>query len=212
MALDRSLGPAEGENVGTNLQVRPGEVRQRKRPRLKDFSYVGKHTYHLVLVTKDRNACFEVSSAAQTCCATLEVIAAERSFDLLAYCLMPDHLHTLVRGQDWSSDLSEFVRRLKQQTAFDYKRQHGGVLWQQSFFDRVLRKDESLDDVAAYIFANPLVAGLVNDASEFAYAGGSMLTRSLGSDGAKAASLRFAAGRQARYSHFWRGPNHDEPA
>jgi hypothetical protein len=103
---------------------------------------------------------------------------------------MPDHLHALVLGRHDAADLIRFVQRFKQVTAFDFKRETGLRLWQQSFYDHVLRVEEDLADVAAYIWANPVRAGLAAQPDEYPLLGGEYLE----ADGAKAPSLRQADG------------------
>jgi REP element-mobilizing transposase RayT len=116
---------------------------------------------------------------------------AERlGFRLLAFSLMPDHLHALVLGRHEAADLIRFVQRFKQVTAFDFKRDTGLRLWQQSFYDRALRVEEDLADVAAYILANPVRAGLAAQPGQYALSGGECAEADGAADGAKAPSLR----------------------
>lgn len=44
---------------------------------------------------------------------------------------------------------------------------HAGVCWQRGFFDHRLRSTESYDLKAAYIRANPVRAGLVDEATKW---------------------------------------------
>jgi REP element-mobilizing transposase RayT len=83
---------------------------------------------------------------------------------------MPDHLHLLVSGQD-NSSLTDFVRHFKQLSGHQYKREYGAQLWQISYYDHVLRKEEDLLALARYIWDNPVRAGLVQDRSEYAFSG-----------------------------------------
>jgi REP-associated tyrosine transposase len=69
--------------------------------------------------------------------------------------LMPDHVHFLVRFST-ETGIRRMVQKWKRYTATK-----AGVDWQRDFFDHRLRSDESLDEKAAYIRANPVRAGLV---------------------------------------------------
>ena len=86
----------------------------------------------------------------------------------LAWVVMPDHVHWLFQltGQ---ADLSAAVKRFKACSAHrvneHLKRQ--GALWQKSFYDHALRKDEAVQGVARYIVANPLRAGLVERIGDY---------------------------------------------
>jgi REP element-mobilizing transposase RayT len=94
---------------------------------------------------------------------------AEVVFDLvrnnsatLAACLMPDHLHWLVLPEEGSP--SSFVARFKSFSTHAARRTgHKGRLWQRSFYDHVVRRNEGCREIARYILANPVRAGLVND-------------------------------------------------
>ncbi len=119
----------------------------------------------------------------------LEHAANALAFHLLAYCFMPDHVHILVQGKNDEARLLQFVQRFKQLTGYRYKRAYGYSLWQQSFYDRVLRDDEDIVTVGEYIFGNPVTAGLVADTSDYALSGGLYFTGRR-KDGAEAASLR----------------------
>jgi REP element-mobilizing transposase RayT len=99
---------------------------------------------------------------------------------------MPDHLHLLLQGSD-RTDLSRLMKRFKQKSSFDFKRQTGEALWQKSYHDHVLRREEDLNDVARYVAANPVRHGLVADWTQYPYTGGDLL------DVASAGDLKVAA-------------------
>lgn len=113
---------------------------------------------------------FSNPRAVQAVLECLTLPCARYGFSLHAYCFMPDHLHLLVSGQDDSS-LTDFVRHFKQLSGHRFKREHGAPLWQISYYDHVLRRDEDLLTVARYIWDNPVRAGLVQDRSEYPFSG-----------------------------------------
>ena len=121
----------------------------RTSPRLKGFDYVGPFGYSLCLVTRERASTFSNSCVVQAVLDCLTLSCARYGFSLHAYCFMPDHLHLLVSGQDDSS-LTDLVRSFKQLSGHRYKREHGARLWQISYYDHVLRRDEDLLAVARY--------------------------------------------------------------
>jgi REP element-mobilizing transposase RayT len=98
-------------------------------------------------------------------------IAKGQDFGVVVYCLMPDHLHTLLEGLSDDADLRECVRVFKQCTSFEWKRVGGAQLWQRSYFDRILRADEDTISVARYILENPGRAKLVKDPLEYPFLG-----------------------------------------
>ena len=90
----------------------------------------------------------------------------ERGGPVLAFCLMPDHLHVEVVAD---KDLVLWVRLFKSATTAQATRLGvPGRVWQRGFHDRCLaRADESLADVARYIVENPVRAGLVQRSEDW---------------------------------------------
>jgi putative transposase len=97
--------------------------------------------------------------------------ATEDQFAILAYCLMPDHIHVLLEGLTERSDLRRFVRIAKQRSAIRYSRHNGGRLWQEGYHDRVLRPDDDVLIFARYVLQNPVRAGLVEEIGDYKYVG-----------------------------------------
>ena len=85
----------------------------------------------------------------------------------LAWVVMPDHLHWL--GELRDRPLDRLMRRVKNNSSRHINRSIGcsGVLWQQGFHDRALRREEDLRAIARYIIANPLRAGLVERIGDY---------------------------------------------
>ena len=89
---------------------------------------------------------------------------------------MPDHAHFLVEGKTATADFRKFVRRAKQRSGQLYARESGERLWQDGYFERVLRKDTDVREVARYIVWNPVRAGLVQRPSEYPHLGSELLS------------------------------------
>jgi putative transposase len=67
--------------------------------------------------------------------------------------------------------IRRFVAMFKQRSAFDYRKPRKARLWQEGFYDHVLRDDEPAIGVAAYILHNPVRAGLCATIGEYPYLG-----------------------------------------
>jgi lipoyl(octanoyl) transferase len=89
---------------------------------------------------------------------------------MLAWVLMPDHVHWLLQLGE-KNDLGTVVRRLKSASTLQLNRKLGrkGDLWAKAFHDHALRADEDVQDVARYIVANPLRAGLVEHIGDYPF-------------------------------------------
>jgi len=97
--------------------------------------------------------------------------AAEFNIAVGRYVLMPDHVHFFVSGHE-EFVLSRWVVALKQALA----RANGwsksnGQIWQEGFFDHILRNDESMSEKWEYIRQNPVRAGLVSDSEDWPFQG-----------------------------------------
>jgi len=98
-------------------------------------------------------------------------VAADERFEVLAYCLMPDHVHAVVIAHAETSHLERFVRLAKQRSGFAFTRMTGRRLWQESYFDRTIRNVQELPSLVEYFIRNPVRAGLVEDPADYPYWG-----------------------------------------
>ena len=87
---------------------------------------------------------------------------------------MPDHVHYLMEGRSASADFRHFVKSAKQSTGQTYAHKKKRPLWQEGFFDHVLRPEEPEILVARYILENPVRAGLVRRVQDYPYLGSDM--------------------------------------
>jgi REP element-mobilizing transposase RayT len=89
---------------------------------------------------------------------------------VLAYCVMPDHLHALVEVQSEPSDFEALMKGFTQATDCAYRQHTRRPLWQPGYHERMLRDDEASDTIARYILENPLRAGLSRTIGEYPFA------------------------------------------
>ena len=139
-------------------------------PRLAGFDYVGVFCYSLTICTCTRQNAFDEGSLAEWAIEQLLRTAAANAFDVLAYCVMPDHVHLLVQGRADDASLLRFVKAWKQQTGFEYSRRRGKRLWQVGFYDHIMRSEEDVLKHAKYIVGNPVRAGLTKTVGEYRFA------------------------------------------
>jgi REP element-mobilizing transposase RayT len=135
----------------------------RRPPRLDPAAYVGRGRYHLTIRAFPSSRPFAQEAILDQVRSQLLQTAAAEGLAVLAYCFMPNHLHVLVESARDGSDVRHFVKAFKQQTGYAFKRETGGRLWQEGYFDRILRREEDTRGVVAYIWGNPVRAGLQAD-------------------------------------------------
>ena len=105
------------------------------------------------------------------------------AFELFHYCLMPNHIHLLLRiciGQE----LPHLLQCLNQAYAKHYKRSYKlvGNLFQGRYKDVFVDKDSYLMECGRYIERNPYRAGMVNDPSDYCWSSCKFYTKGKNDD------------------------------
>ena len=117
--------------------------------------------YLLTTVTRRRLCVFDDFELARQTIGELRACDEAGLSTTLAFVLMPDHLHWLIQLHD--TQLSALIQRVKSRSAAAINRvrgTQGATLWQAGFHDRAVRDGENLRDIARYVIANPVRAGL----------------------------------------------------
>ncbi len=93
------------------------------------------------------------------------------SWTVLAWCLMGNHYHLVLKTGD--VDLWRSMARLQGSVARNHNRRHRylGRLWQSRYRARVIDTNEYFRQVVAYVHLNPVAAGIVDDPAEYPYSG-----------------------------------------
>jgi putative transposase len=157
----------------------PPWLPSRKANRLPLDAYREPGTFFVTLATANRRPWFTSKPIVEPCADALRHTCETRSFSLVAYCFMPDHLHFLATTEV-ENDLVRLVKDFKQKTGYWFRNRHaaGGLkaspttaaaqaLWQRSYYDHVLRREEDIATVVRYIMENPVRAELVDSYDQF---------------------------------------------
>ncbi len=90
--------------------------------------------------------------------------------EIIAYCLMPTHIHLLVK-QVANDGISKFMSRVLNAYSKYFNTRHGrsGHLWSDRFKSVLVQNDEQLLHLTRYIHLNPSSAGLVDNPAEWNY-------------------------------------------
>ena len=95
------------------------------------------------------------------------------NYDLHAYCIMSNHIHMVISSKQIENigykPISEIVRSLKRYTANQINKAQGkqGQIWDNYYFDRIIRDYNNYRNVIEYILNNPVKAGLVDDSRKW---------------------------------------------
>ena len=92
----------------------------------------------------------------------------EKLYQLLAYVIMPNHLHLLIKQNNqhslqsivhaWKSYTSSMINKITNST---------GPIWARDYWDRYIRDEQHFINAVHYILENPVKAGLVDLASDW---------------------------------------------
>ena len=126
--------------------------------------------YFVTFCTHDRRRILAIDPVFDAFVA-FAVRAAERSIAVGRFVIMPDHVHLFVR-LNLEMRLGPWIASLKQTLArVGGHVRSGGRIWQEGFFDHVLRNDESYGRKWEYVRQNPVRAGLVADSDDWPFQG-----------------------------------------
>ncbi len=155
----------------------------------KDLSQEERNEYHLACVLANDELLDRIKSGpfflqekaiAEMVIGKIEEYDGEL-YDLLGYCIMPNHVHLLIDTQIQLTDdgkvpenyvqLQDIMRLIKGGTATAANRllNRSGPFWQSESYDHWVRNEESLSRIIAYIMENPCKANLVKRWQDWPY-------------------------------------------
>lgn len=137
-----------------------------EKPHSKDlrkgrFSEPGR-IYVITTVTSRRQPLFQDFLAARTLIQVMMEHERAGFAATLCFVVMPDHLHWMIQLGEMKN-LGETVQALKSLTS----RKIGRPVFQKGYYDHAVRKEEDVKNLARYIVANPLRAGLVGNINDY---------------------------------------------
>ncbi len=145
---------------------------QRKHPRLKNFDYGSVGSYYITICTEKRKCILgyvpkrtNINTAPKTFLTDIGKIAkkfvdsiedAYSNVKVENYVIMPNHVHLLVTIQESNdlkrrkTDIFQMMKAYKRLTA----REIGYQIWQESFYDEIIKDDLHFQNVWEYIEFN----------------------------------------------------------
>ncbi|PJE74354.1 MAG: hypothetical protein COV01_02550 [Candidatus Taylorbacteria bacterium CG10_big_fil_rev_8_21_14_0_10_41_48] len=92
------------------------------------------------------------------------------AFDLIAYCLMPNHFHLLLK-QNSEIPISKLISKICTSFSkyFNLKYERVGSVFQDQFKSVLVESDEQIRWLIEYIHSNPVKAGIVSKAEDYLY-------------------------------------------
>jgi putative transposase len=123
--------------------------------------------YHVLNRGNERQRLFFEAADYKAFLAVLRSTSIDKAMDLLAYCVMPNHWHLVVKPGDTDA-LSAYMHDLTGTHALRWRRHHRstspGHVYQGRFKSFPIVSGQHLLAVLRYVEANPVRAGLTKDA------------------------------------------------
>lgn len=98
----------------------------------------------------------------------------KKSYDLVAYCVMPNHFHLVIDTSDeirYTKPLYAILHSLKSFTGNEANKvlSRKGTFWQEESYDHVIRDAREFKNTITYTLENPVKAGLAEERGKFPY-------------------------------------------
>jgi len=138
-----------------------------RRPRV----FLAGAIYHVYCRTGRREQVFAERDEAERFVALLRDTRDRDGFAMLAWCLMPTHVHLVLRTAEvplWRS-----MRLIQGRFAQDFNRRRRtlGSLWQERYKAKLIDDQAYLGRVLAYVHLNPVAAGLARSPAAWTWSG-----------------------------------------
>lgn len=123
--------------------------------------------YHIVMRGINRQVIFHDDQDKQVFLNRLKLCKQEVDYDLIAYCLMSNHIHLLIKEKD--TKIGEIFRKVLSSYVMWYNRKYErvGHLFQDRFKSEPIEDDNYMIACARYILQNPVKAKLCDGIFDF---------------------------------------------
>ncbi|MEQ8235968.1 MAG: transposase [Syntrophomonadaceae bacterium] len=123
--------------------------------------------YHIMMRGINRQTIFTAEEEYSRFIFTLGRYKKQCGFEIYAYCLMPNHLHILMKVG--TEPLAQIMRRICGSYVYWYNKRHDriGNLFQDRFRSEAVEDDNYFLTVLRYIHQNPVKAGLCENIEEY---------------------------------------------
>ncbi len=132
-------------------------------------------TYFFTFVTYNRAPVFANPTARKLLHIVMNQVKTRMPFELVAICLLPDHVHMLITLPEKEANYSIRIREIKRLFTITYRKEigmqfersesrlnkHEATVWQRRFWEHTVRDTKDLQNHFDYIHFNPVKHGLV---------------------------------------------------
>lgn len=100
----------------------------------------------------------------------MEKLNEQYNIEIIAYCVMNNHVHMLVKVES-TEDLSKYMQRLcmKYGKYYNTKYDRVGYVFRDRYKSEAIMDEKHMYNCIRYIYNNPVVAGLCNEPKDYPY-------------------------------------------
>lgn len=133
--------------------------------------YLSNHLYFVTSVTHERQKFFLDEQNCRILIDNLKFYRNKLGFKLIAYVIMPDHFHAIIQVPE-NLNISTIMHDIKRFSSIQINKSSkriGEPVWQEGFFEHIIRDEKDFRVRLDYIHKNPLTAGLVEVIDEYRF-------------------------------------------
>jgi len=137
--------------------------------------YVPGGLYFFTLVTYQRKKIFSSPLAQSLFLNAVNHVRSYHPFTVVAYCLLPDHIHLIWQLPEDDYEYSKRIGAIKRRFSINYRqcyhisapekssmiKRREATIWQRRFWEHFIRDEEDLEHHLNYLHFNPVKHGLV---------------------------------------------------
>jgi len=129
--------------------------------------------YFITTTTKDRCKILDNEAVHAILVAEWTNALERHGWTIGSYVVMPDHVHFFCKPTHEAKKLSALMQQWKQWTGKRIKKELNldHTVWQEDFFDHLIRSGESYFEKWNYVEQNPVRANLVAEAGDWPFSG-----------------------------------------
>jgi len=141
---------------------------------------LSKSYYHIMTRGNNRSVVFPHQDDFKHYLELILRLKKEHPFGIYHYCLMPNHVHFLIKTKK-GNEFSHFMKRLNLIYFYYFKKKYSwvGHFWQGRFKSQPVGKDAYFIQCGKYIELNPVRAGLVSNPEDYQYSSYNYYARGL---------------------------------
>jgi len=128
------------------------------------------HSYFITASTFHRQPIFVDPVCCQIVFDRIDWLEKEGKLEYCCCIIMPDHIHLVIELESGGT-LRQVMQSLKGYTALkiNQQRHQRGHVWQEQYYDHLIRNEEDLRSTITYCYENPARMGLVQNAGDYPF-------------------------------------------